>query len=222
VTPIPPMPKPGEPVPDPAIWFEQMYGAAEQGELVIPWDRGAPAPLLVQWLEQHPGIDGAGQRALVIGCGQGDDAAFIASRGFRTVAFDVSESAIRAAKHRYPDAPVQWEVADVLRPPAAWSGAFDFVFESRNAQAMPEPPRSMAIRNIGLLVAPGGTLLVIAAARDDDEPDDAGPPWPLPRATIEGFATEENGLGLVEMVRDDLGAGGPEKTYWRAEFRRPF
>ena len=216
---MPSMPRPGEPLPDPRIWFEQVYAAAENGLGGIPWDRHAPAPLLVQWLEAHPEIARPGAGALVIGCGTGDDAEFIANAGFETVAFDVSESAIRTARQRYPDSPVTYELADLLNLPADWREGFDFVWESRNAQAMPDPPRTQAIRNIGTCVAPGGTLLVMAAARDDGEPDD-GPPFPLPKVTIESFANAENGLDLVEIVRDDLGAGGPERSYWLAEFRR--
>ena len=75
----PRMPRPGEPLFDPDGWFEQVYAAAERGDMAIPWDRGVPAPLLVRWMERHPDVDGAGKQALVIGCGQGDDAAFIAA-----------------------------------------------------------------------------------------------------------------------------------------------
>ncbi len=34
-------------------WFERLYAEAASGEAVIPWDRGAPHPLLVNWAEQH-------------------------------------------------------------------------------------------------------------------------------------------------------------------------
>src|SRR6202041_714594 len=38
--------------------------------------------------------------ALVVGCGLGDDAEQLATWGFQTTAFDISQTAIRAAKKR--------------------------------------------------------------------------------------------------------------------------
>lgn len=36
-------------VQDPTGWFECLYAEAEDGAAVVPWDRGAPHPLLVEW-----------------------------------------------------------------------------------------------------------------------------------------------------------------------------
>src|SRR3712207_5067599 len=66
---------------DPTGWFEELYLAADRGETTVPWARGAPHPLLVEWAEQRR-LDGRGRRALVVGAGLGDDAAFVAERGF--------------------------------------------------------------------------------------------------------------------------------------------
>jgi SAM-dependent methyltransferase len=205
---------------EPTAWFETLYAAAANGTATVPWDRGAPAPLLVQWAQnRQPAIDGTGKRALVVGCGLGDDAAFIATLGFDTIAFDISESAIRAARNRFPGSGVQFVTADLLDPPAEWRDAFDFVLESRTVQALPDPPRRQAIENIGPFVAPGGTLLVMAFARDDDALA-AGPPWPLSRAEIDAFATNTKGLQNVQVTRETHGTSGPETSSWCAEFHR--
>jgi SAM-dependent methyltransferase len=84
---------------DPTGWFERLYVAAQEGEAVVPWDRGAPHRLLVEWAQARAG-DGRGRRALVVGSGLGDDAEHVAGQGFDTVAFDVSPTAIRAARAR--------------------------------------------------------------------------------------------------------------------------
>ncbi len=34
---------------DPTGWFEPLYAAAERGEREVPWDRGEPRDLLVEW-----------------------------------------------------------------------------------------------------------------------------------------------------------------------------
>jgi SAM-dependent methyltransferase len=196
-------------------WFERLYAAAEAGEAVVPWDDRAASPLLVEWTAARA-LDGRGRRAIVVGCGLGDDAEHVASLGFRTVAFDIAPTAIRGARRRFPGSPAEYVVADLLALPAEWRGAFDLVVEHITVQALPDPVRPAAIAAVASLVAPGGTLIVVSGARDDGAPAD-GPPWPLTRAEIEAFAT-----GGVEAVAiEDLrGQAAPWSRRWRAEFRR--
>ncbi|HEY2576849.1 MAG TPA: methyltransferase [Streptosporangiaceae bacterium] len=199
---------------DATAWFERLYSRAEAGKAEVPWDRGEPHRLLVEWVKER-GLRGDGRRALVIGCGLGDDAEFIAGLGFETVAFDISASAIRTARRRYPLTTVDYVTANLLDPPAAWQQAFDLVVESLTLQSLPDPPRATAIRNIGPMAAPDGTLIVNARARDEhDDPGD-GPPWPLTRAEIDAI-----GEGVLEPVLiEDLRDTGARR--WRAEFRHP-
>ena len=35
-------------------WFERLYAEAADGHAIVPWDRRAPHPLLVDWIEQQP------------------------------------------------------------------------------------------------------------------------------------------------------------------------
>jgi SAM-dependent methyltransferase len=199
---------------DPTGWFERLYAAAEAGTEIVPWDRGSPHRLLVEWAEAR-GLAGGGQRALVVGCGLGDDAEYVAGRGFDTVAFDISASAIRAARRRYPDSVVRYVTADLLDPPAEWVEAFDLVVESLTLQALPDPPRQTAIGQIGRLVAPGGTMMVNARARDARDDQDEGPPWRLTREEIEAIAGGGLEIVRIEDIRE------PEARRWRAEFHRP-
>jgi SAM-dependent methyltransferase len=202
---------------DPTGWFERLYAAADRGEAIVPWDRGAPHRMLVEWAEQRE-VGGTGRRAIVVGCGLGADAEYVARLGFETVAFDVSTTAVRTARRRFPHSDVHYVTADLLDPPAGWREAFDLVVESLTVQSLPDPPRRDAIAAVGRLVAPGGTLVVVATARDEDAEPVDGPPWPLTRAEIEAFAN--GGLESVstERVRD---AVQPTIHRWRAELRRP-
>lgn len=196
---------------DPTGWFERLYAEARSGAAVVPWDRGSPHQLLAEWAAPA----GAGKRALVVGCGLGRDAEFVAGLGFGTVAFDLSETAVRTARDRHPDSAVEYRQADLLAAPAQWRRAFDLVVESMTVQSLPAELRPAAIAAVPEFVAPGGTLLVIAAAREPDEPAD-GPPWPLTRAEIDAFAT-----GGLELVRvEDVPATGEAARRWRAEYRR--
>jgi len=197
-------------------WFERLYVAADDGEVVVPWDRsGEPHRLLDQWARHHR-LVGGGRRAIVVGCGLGGDAEYLARLGFATVGFDFAATAIRTARERFPDSPVEYHVADLLDPPSEWIEAFDFVFESLTVQSLPRPFRLSAVSRVRQMVAPGGTLLVIAAATDqaptDDDPN--GGPWPLTRAEVESFACDDLKLVSLEDLHD------PDVRRWRADFRR--
>lgn len=198
---------------DPTGWFERLYAEAAAGDAIVPWDRAEPNPLLVDWLDER-GVDGAGRRAIVIGCGYGRDAEYVAGLGFSTTAFDVSESAVRGARVRFPESKVDYVVADLLDPPAAWSGAFDLVVESITVQSMPLSVRAEAIRHVGRMVARGGELLVISGIREEGEHVE-GPPWPLTRSEVDSFAA--GGLRAIRVEQ----VPRPDSYRWRAVFRRP-
>jgi SAM-dependent methyltransferase len=202
----------------PTAWFERIYAAAQAGQTTVPWDNGTPSRLLLDWEQAAGGSRrGDGRRAVVVGCGLGEDAEFIATRGFDTTGFDISPTAIRTARQRHPGSPVHYTTADLLDLPADWVQAFDLVIESNTMQALPDPPRATAIANVGRLVAPGGTLLALARAGEPGKSAD-GPPWPLTRAEIDALA----GTGLTPVRVEDLRAAGlPPVRRWRAEFTRP-
>ena len=199
---------------DPTGWFDHLYAAADRGDAVVPWDRGAPHFLLVQWAEDN-GVRGDGGRAVVVGCGLGLDAEYVAGLGFDTVAFDIAPTGVAAARSRHPHSPVDYRVADLLALPDEWLHAFDLVVESLTVQSLPVALRERATAAVAGLVAPGGSLLVIAADRDDGSPGH-GPPWPLTRTQVDAFA----GGGLQTVRVEDLrDATQPTVRRWRAEFR---
>ena len=197
---------------DPTSWFEQLYSDAAQGHAIVPWDRRAPHPLLVDWVERQPATSGL---TLVVGSGLGDDAAFLAAHGYRVIAFDISRSAIESARRRFPTSPVDFRIADLLNPPAEWRQHFDLVVETYTTQSLPVRLRPTVVLHVGRFVAPGGKLVVLAVARDVDEAVD-GPPWPLSRADIESFAVEGLEVRSLDEIRDP-----PGTHHWRAVFSRP-
>jgi SAM-dependent methyltransferase len=197
---------------DPTGWFEQLYAEAVDGRAEVPWDVPRPSVNLVG-AELPPG---AGRRALVVGCGLGRDSEYIAGLGYATTAFDISETAIRGARERHPGSPVDYRTADLLDPPGEWREAFDLVVESNNVQALPRDLRVTAIASVAGFVAPGGTLLVLAALAA--EPSDSGPPWPLTRDEVAGFA---DGTGLRAVSVEEIPApDDPLLVRWRAVFTR--
>ena len=181
---------------DPTRWFEELYALAERGDATVPWADLEPNPVLRRVL---PALAVDGARTLVVGCGYGDDAVLLAAEGARVTAFDVASTAVARCRQRFPEAPVDWCVADALAPPGAWAHAFDLVVEINTLQVLPPAERAWAGQALGRCVAAGGALLVIARGREPDEPEGAMP-WPLTVAEVEALAAG----GLVLEQLDDL------------------
>ena len=196
---------------EPTVWFEALYEEAVQGRAIVPWDSADPNSFLVEWAA---GRDGTGRRAVVVGSGLGRDAEFLARLGYRTIGFDLSATAVRAARERHAGSVVTYEAANLLDLPDRYRRAFDLVVESYTVQSLPDPPRTDAIAAVRTLVAPGGTLLVIAMAREPDE-EVSGPPFPLTRAEIDAFAGHELTPVAIEHRRYENARAG-----WIAEFIR--
>jgi SAM-dependent methyltransferase len=201
---------------EPLGWFEALYQEAARGDGAIPWADMEPNPRLIEFWKAHP-LETAGKRALVIGCGFGDDSEKLAEWGFETTGFDISKTAIEAANKRYPTTHVEYVVADLFDPPPAWIRGFHFVLEIYTVQALPAELRAKAIEAIAKFVAPGGRLLAIARGRAEGEPEGQGPPWPLRRAELDGFRR----AGLEEESFEDY--ADPEPPWvrrFRALYRR--
>jgi SAM-dependent methyltransferase len=192
-------------------WFDRLYAEGVTGAVTMPWDRTDPHPMLREWAERD-GVDGTGRRGVVVGCGLGADAAYLAELGFETTGFDISPHAIGVARERFADRGVDFRVADLLGLPTEWLGAFDLVVEIFTVQAVPDPPRTEMIEAIRGLVAPGGTLLAIQFRHDGSTALDDGPPFPLTVATMDSLA----GDVLDVVARQEL--DGP---LWRVEYHRP-
>ncbi len=112
--------------------------------------------------------DLAAGTALEIGCGLGADAVWLASRGWRVTALDVSQVALDRAAQRSSEAGVEvtWRcgrLEDMSLPP----NGFDLV--TAHYPALRHSPGHDAERALLAAVAPGGTLLVVHHADVDVE-----------------------------------------------------
>jgi SAM-dependent methyltransferase len=197
-------------------WFERLYTESAREGFAISWVDLAPNAFLVRWLERWP-ADRPKGRALVVGCGYGDDAELLAARGFDVVAFDVAPSAVARCGERFPGSAVRYVVADALQLPREWERAFDFVFEAYTIQVLPGKARLIAAEAVGRTVAAGGRLLAVARSRTANDPV-GSMPWPLTRRELDSFAV--SGLELAEL-EELVEAGEPPVPRFVAEFVRP-
>lgn len=169
-------------------WFEALYAEAEGNNEKIPWADLEPNKFLVEFAEKS-NLESNGRKALVVGCGLGDDAKYLRDLGFEVTGFDISETAINWAKRLNPE--IHFETADLFNPPRAWISAFEFVLEIYTIQPLPLELRPQVIEAIANFVAPNGTLLIVTRGREDDElPPEL--PWALSRKDLSNF--EKNGL----------------------------
>ena len=88
------------------------------------------------WAE-NDNLQGDGRKALVVGCGLGDDAKFLDDLGFDVTAFDISPTAIEWAKKLHADTNIKFYVADLFDTPQEWRKAFEFVLEVYTIQPLP-------------------------------------------------------------------------------------
>jgi ubiquinone/menaquinone biosynthesis C-methylase UbiE len=126
--------------------------------------------------------------ALDAGCGDGDDAIWLAQNGWSVTAADISQVALdRAASvaAALGLSAITWRQADLVQtPPSAQS--YDLV--SSHFMQLPTPLRETAMRGLAAAVKRGGTLLIVA--HDPSDLDKNAGRWPIPEyyATAEEFA----------------------------------
>ena len=174
----------------PLDWFEDLYDFAGKDPTFIPWSKGEPHPFLVDWMDKHAGQEGT---ALVVGCGLGEDAVYLAEKGWTVTAFDLSESAIHWAQELHANQTISWEVGDLLEPNPTWIGKFDLVLEVHILQAIPEIFRIPASQNLAPFVRQGGQLICIGRMENPLNTIEVdGPPWPLEQSFIESIGKTLN------------------------------
>ena len=185
---------------EPLRWFDELYAGARRDSDEIPWAKMEANPRMVEWLSERPEITG---RALVVGCGLGDDAEWLSAAGFDVTAFDISQSSIDWCQERFQESEVNYHVADLLLPPDEWKGTFDLVVEIHILQAIPEELREVAVKHMPSLVAEGGHLFCVGRLLTEREPDEPAPPWPLAQVWLENRFHELNLLTFERFMLND-------------------
>jgi SAM-dependent methyltransferase len=181
---------------DAATFWEEHYGQREQ-----VWS-GRANPVLVDVAATLPP-----GTVLDVGCGEGGDAVWLALRGWRVTAVDLSRTALERAASAAAAAGVGDRVTVEQHDLSASfpSGTFDLV----SAQYLHSPvafPREHVLRSAAAAVAAGGLLLVVGHA--------GVPSWaPEPHPDVE-FPTPEEVLASLDLSEGQWAVerlGSPER-----------
>ncbi|MBK6316735.1 MAG: class I SAM-dependent methyltransferase [Blastocatellia bacterium] len=134
-----------------------------------PWlDRDVSADIV-------QAVDGgwfaAGSPAIDVGCGRGDVAAWLASRGFPTVGVDIAPSAIALARKTHGEVPGQLEfvAADVCAEPLP-DRRFGVFIDRGCFHQLDTRDRESFARNVAIAAAPGARFLLFVKAFRDGVP----------------------------------------------------
>jgi SAM-dependent methyltransferase len=174
--------------------WDEHYASGE-----IPWDRGRPAPELVDLVEAGCLPEG---RALDVGCGTGTNVRYLAGVGYDAVGIDVSALAIELAKAGAEGAKgsIRFQRLDLLAdgPPA---GEFDLVFDRGCLHVFDEPDdRALYARRVAECLAPDGLWLSLLGSTEGP-PREEGPPR---RSARDIAIAVEPALQIVELRNVDF------------------
>jgi len=171
------------------------------------WDVGRPATELKKVIEGGTIKPG---KALVLGCGTGTNAVYLAQKGFDVTAVDVAPTAIKlcAQRARKAKVKVRWLVADVLA--LGDIGQFDFVFDRGCYHHVRRIDAKGFVNSVNSVTKTGSRVLILAG--NANEPRHGGPPRVDEPELVGDFAGTWDFVRLAEMKfegRDPNRKSGP-------------
>lgn len=140
---------------DAAFW-ENRYRESEK-----IWS-GAPNPQLVA---EAAGLEPG--KALDAGCGEGADAIWLASKGWRVTAVDFAQAALDKGEAEAQRQDVGENIFWVCEDLITWQPSREYDFVSAQFFHLEPPLRDAVLHNLATAVLPGGTMLVVGHDRQD-------------------------------------------------------
>jgi SAM-dependent methyltransferase len=185
---------------------------------VPPWDVGRPQPAFVELVRLGELNRG---RVLDVGCGTGENALYLAEKGFEATGVDLTNRAIIAARAKAAERKlkVDFQEGNALSLDFK-DGVFDNVIDSGLFHTFPDDDRPVYAREIARVLAQKGKYFMLCFS--DKEPTNWGGPR---RVTKEEIESTFSPLFKISYIRDTLFAtrfhinGG--KAYLTSATRKP-
>lgn len=131
---------------------------------VAPWDIGEPQPAVVELADSGA----LGDSVLDAGCGPGDNAIFLAGRGYRLTGVDGSETALENARQRAGDLDVAFVRTDAATLHGLSEG-FDTVLDSALYHCLNDEQRHSYAAALHRVSAPDAQLHLFCFAEDAED-----------------------------------------------------
>jgi SAM-dependent methyltransferase len=156
----------------------------------IPWNSETPPPALVDLVDRGTV---APCKAIDLGCGAGNYAIYLASRGFEVTGVDSSPTAIRLAQDNAKKRGVActFRVADVLGDLHEVPETFDFAYDWELLHHIFPEQRQPYVENVCRLLNPGGDYLSVCFSERDPAFGGTGKYRETPLGTVLYFSSEE-------------------------------
>jgi SAM-dependent methyltransferase len=182
------------------------------GDGLPPWDTGQPQPAIVKLADA---VLLAG-RVLDVGCGTGDNALFLAERGFNVTGLDSAPTALNIArtKARARGAGVRFMLGDALQL-AQLGEQFDTVIDSGLFHIFSDQDRGRLLAGLHAVLAPGGLYCLLCFSEDNTLPG----PRRLTQAEIRAIFRSGWAVESIEHASFEL-RGNTAGEAWLARIRR--
>lgn len=181
------IPTPPYYIDSPLIDTPQYWTDIYNNEVNPGWNLNEPAEAFKDML---PRLKLPKSRILVLGCGEGHDAALFAKAGHVVTAVDFSREAIARGKKKYADLSEKliFYESDIFHLPQEWNHSFDVVVEHTCFCAIEPTKRNEVVRLYRRMLHEEGQLLAVFFTMEKR----SGPPfgateWEIRKRTEQGF-----------------------------------